>query len=104
MTRAVSDFEKNPEIKNWIGTMQNVALEAVVVTENTKQHLTELDATLDRAQETYKSGLAKVDASLDRVAEGINTTAQKVKDAVSKPASSVMTFAAGIANALDPDA
>jgi len=104
ITKAVSDFENNAEIKKWVGTMQTAALEAVVVTETTKQHLTEFSDALCRAQETYKSGLVKVDASLERVADGINVTAQKVKDAVQKPAASVVTFAAGIANALEPDA
>jgi hypothetical protein len=101
MTKAVSDFRNNTEIKHWIGTMQNAALEAVVVTETTKQHLAEFHPVLDRAHETYKRSLAKVDARLEDVAEGLETTSKKMRDVVAKPAASVKTFAASVANAFD---
>src|SRR5262245_29423944 len=103
ITNAVTEFENSGETRKWIGTLQNAALEAVVLTETTKKHLSDFESVLGRTQETHKATLAKIDSSLERVAEHITTCTAKVKDAVAKPILTVMSFAAGIVSSFDPD-
>ena len=103
ITNAVAEFEKNGETRKWIGTLQNAALEAVVLTETTKQHLSDFGPVLGRTEETHKATLAKIDSTLETVADRINTGAAKVRDAVAKPAASVIGFVAGVVSSFDTD-
>src|SRR5262249_41284034 len=69
IANAVTEFEKNGETREWIGTLQNAALEAVVLTETTKKHLSDFDSVLERTQEAHKTALARIDSSLERAGE-----------------------------------
>jgi hypothetical protein len=94
---AVSEFEKNSEMRQWLDSLQTASAQAVIVTQATKDQMAEMEPAITKAQESYNRALAEIDSTLDSVEDQVTTNAQKVRDAVAKPAFSVMQFAAGVA-------
>jgi hypothetical protein len=94
---AVSDFEKNGEMRQWLDSLQTASAQAVTITQATKDQMAELEPAITKAQESYNRALANIDSKLDSVADQVTANAQKARDAVAKPAFSVMQFAAGMA-------
>jgi hypothetical protein len=94
---AVSEFEKNGEMRQWLDSLQTASAQAVTITQAAKDQMAELEPAITKAQESYNRALAKIDSKLDSVADQVTANAQKARDAVAKPAFSVMQFAAGMA-------
>ena len=103
VTETVSEFGKSSETRRWIDSLQIAAEQAAVVTEATKQRITEFEPALGRAQENYNRTLATVDSKLEKVAGEIDASARKLRDVVAKPAFSFVAFAAGLTKVLKED-
>jgi len=100
MTEAMTDVQRNAELRESIHSLNVAAERAAVVTGAAKVKLEEFDPVLTRAQENYRRTLATIDSKLDETAEKVNTTARDLRDVVSKPAFAVATFAAGVTRVL----
>jgi hypothetical protein len=101
VSKTVSDFEKNNEVKEWIESLRVAAEQAVVVTAATKERIAGFEPVLVRAQDSFAKSLAATDSRLNEVGDQITENATKLRDTVSKPATSIAAFAAGIVKVLE---